>query len=148
MSHRENRAFAARMKKFSKTIGHADLTAASNGLQQDILLGTLPPGAVILGRSVYLNTYFTGGSATAVTLAIGTGQAGDPDAIRDEMNIFDTTTNDIQLQGTDGVSPMGPREGDVYMQFDCDGSHTLLGLTAGEVTVELYYAVPDASIVD
>lgn len=147
MSHRVNAAYASRIRQFSKTVGHADLTAASNGLAQDILLGTLPPGAVILGRAVNINTYFTGGSASAVTLAIGTGAAGDPDAIMDELNVFDTTDNDIWLQGTDGVSPAGPREGEVYLQFDADAGHTLLALTAGEVTVELYYAVPDESLV-
>lgn len=133
------------MRKLSKTIAHGDLTAAVNGAEQDILVGVLPPNAVVLGRSVNINTFFTGGAATAVTCALGTGAAGDPDSIMAALNVFDTTTNDIPVQGTSGVSPVGPYSGaSIYAQFDCDAGHALLGLTAGELTVEIYYAVPDA----
>jgi hypothetical protein len=146
---RETRAFAARLVRLYKQITHADLTAAVNGAEQDILLGTLPTGGgFLLGRAVRINTFFTGGAATAVTMALGTGAAGDPDSIMAALNVFDTTTEDIWLPGTSGVSPSGPYGGSsVYAQFDCDAGHALLGLTAGDIEVELIFAMhPDNNL--
>lgn len=139
---RELRAFYARPRKLSRTITHADLTAAVNGEEQAISLGSLPPGAVVTGRSVTIETFFTGGSATAVTMALGT--AADPDLFMAALNVFDTTATETPVQGTAGVSPVGPASGEVLATFDADAGHTLLALTAGELTVALYYSVPDA----
>lgn len=141
---RELASYNARARKLSKQITHADLTAASNGLLQDVLLGRLPPGAVLTGYAVKITTYFTGGSASAVTMAIGTGESpGDPDMILDELNVFDTTTTGTWIKGTAGVlvAP-APLEGLIYAEFDADAGHTLLALTAGVIDVEVYFNVP------
>lgn len=143
---REVASYSSRIRSLKKQITHADLTAATNGLEQDILLGVLPADAVYLGRSFKITTFFTGGSASAVTMAIGTGAAGDPDLLLDETNVFDTTTTGVWLKGTDGIlvpmSPIGAAS--IYAQFDADAGHTLLALTAGVIDVEVYYCVPDA----
>ncbi len=146
---RELGSYNARIRKISRTITHADLTAATIGLEQDILIGALPPGAVYLGRSFKITTYFTGGSATAVTMALGSGAAGDPDQLMAATNVFDTTTTAVWLKGTDGVLvPMSPLPStSIYAQFDADAGHTLLALTAGSIDVEVYYCIPDARLV-
>ncbi len=149
MLSREIPAFDSRIRKIARTITHADLTAASNGLEQDILIGALPPGAVYLGRSFKITTYFTGGSASAVTMALGSGASpGTPNLLMTAANVFDTTTTAVWLKGTDGaLVPMSPLPStSIYAQFDADAGHTLLALTAGSVDVEVYYCVPDARV--
>lgn len=124
-----------------RVIGHADLTESGNGVAQQIPLGTLPAGARVIGRSVNLNTFFTGGGATTCTMSIGT--TTDPDSVMAALSVLDTTTNDIPLQGTSGVSPVGPYTGALVAEFDADAGHNLLALTAGEITVEIYFVTPD-----
>lgn len=143
MSARQNRAFAARIRKLSKTITHADLTAATNGLEQNIALGTLPPNAIVLGRAFRVGAYFTGGGATSVGMSIGT--AASPAAIMAAANVFDTTALNTWLSGTSGVGPTAPYSSAALVaQFDADASHTLLALTAGSIEVEVYFAVAPA----
>ncbi len=143
---RETAAYAARMRKLYKQITHADLTAAVNGDAQDILLGALPPGAVYLGYSFKITTFFTGGAASAVTMALGSGAAGDPDQLVTATNVFDTTTTAAWIKATAGVlvEPAPLPSTSIYAQFDVDAGHTLLALTAGSLEVEIYYAVADA----
>jgi len=144
MLERELRSYEARLRKLSRQITHADLTAAANGAAQSLSLGSLPYGGVISGRSVVLTTYFTGGSASAATLALGV--ASDVDSLMAALNVLDTTTLAIPLQGTAGVSPLGAYGGmELLATFAPDGGHTLLALTAGSVLVEVYYSVPDAA---
>jgi hypothetical protein len=141
---RELASYKARARKLSKTFTHADLTAATNGLHQDLSLGSLPLGAVVRGHAVKLTTYFTGGAATAVTLALGTGNAGDPDMLMTVLNVFDTTALNAWTKGAAGVLvPPAPLEGELFAQFDVDGAHTLLALTAGSVTIEVWYDIPE-----
>lgn len=145
MFARLNGAFNARIRKFSKKVTHADLIDPDNGDHQDIALGTLPAGAVVLGRSVKINTYFTGGGATAVNVTIGT--TGTPNAIMaGPLNIFDTTATGVPVQGTDGIGAQGAY-GNVALvaRVDLDASHNLLALTAGDMDIEVYYNVPDAA---
>lgn len=147
MSHREVAAFGARTKCLTKQITQADLTVAVNGTLQDIALGTLPPGARVLGRSIKITTYFTGGGATSCTCSIGPSTATAD--LMAALNVFDTTATAKPLQGTAGAAPVGDYGGVAMVaRFTPDAGHTLLALTAGDLTVEIFYAVPDASLVD
>jgi len=147
---RELRSFDGRLIRLYKQITHADLVAAVNGESQDVLIAALPAGVYsLLASSVKINTFFTGGGATAVTCAIGTGASpGDPDSIIDELNVFDTTATGIWIPGTKGVTPTGPKGGSsIYAEFDLDAGHTLLALTAGDLEVELLIvARPDEKL--
>lgn len=147
MSRREVAAFAARMKRFTKRITEADLTAAVNGTAQDIAIGTLPPNAVVLGRSIKIATYFTGGGASTMTCSIGTAAAQTE--LMAALDVFSTTATAKPLQGTAGAAPIGEYSGvSLVARFTPDAGHTLLALTAGDLTIEIFYAVPDASLVD
>jgi len=143
MLERTNRAFASRLRVFRKKVTHADLTNAVNGTAQAIAIGTLPAGAVVQARAVKLTTFFTGGGATTCTMAIGV--SGTAAKFMTALNVLDTTTTAVWLQGTAGSSPLGPAGGDaIIATFTPDAGHTLDGLTAGEIDVEIYYSVPDA----
>lgn len=71
--------------------GHADLTAAATS--QTFNLYTLPgPARVIVCGSLDSLTAFSGGGATAVTLAFGIDTGPDIDAIGDQEDIFTGAT--------------------------------------------------------
>jgi hypothetical protein len=142
MIDREVRAFGARFRKLSKVIGEADLTQATVNVVQDVLLGVLPAGAIVLGRAVNIATFFTGGGATNVTVAIGTGSGGVANSIMTALTVFSTTATGVWLPGTSGASPQGLYDAaSIYAEFAPDATHSLAGLTAGSLTVEVFYAV-------
>lgn len=136
------RAFNSRTRVLRRRIVEGDLTAAVNGTAQSIAIGTLPPGAVILGRATRVAAYFTGGGATSVGLTLGV--AGTLNGIMTTLNVFDTTALTINQQGTAGVNPSGLYSGaQILATLTPDAGHTLLALTAGDLTVDIYYSVPD-----
>lgn len=136
------RSFNARPRTFRKRIVEGDLTAAVNGTAQSIAVGTLPPGAILLGRATRIATYFTGGGATSVGLTLGV--SGTLNGIMTTLNVFDTTTLAINQQGTAGVNPVGLYDGlQILATLTPDAGHTLLALTAGDLTIDIYYMVPD-----
>jgi hypothetical protein len=139
---RLNQAYGARVRKFKRTITHADLTAAANGAAQALDLGRFPSGAVILGRSIDLKTQFTGGAASAVGLILG--DAADPDRVVTTFDVFGGTAGGANpVAGTAGVA-IGDQGGRLLQAtFTPDGAHTLLGLTAGEVVIEVFFAAAD-----
>lgn len=143
-THREVKAFNARVRKLTKTITHADLTAAVNGTAQAIEIGTLPPGAVLTGKAYKLTTQFTGGSASSVGMTLG--DTDDVDRILTTADVLGGTAGAF-VNGTAGVAA-GPFAAATVVNatFTPDGAHTLLGLTAGSVTVEIYFAVPDSAV--
>jgi hypothetical protein len=102
----------------------------------------------VLASALKINAFFTGGAASAVTIALGTGTAGDPDAIVDELDVFDTTPTGIWLPGVAGVSPQGSYGGrTIYATFAPDGGHSLAGLDAGDLEVEVVASLnPDQRI--
>ncbi len=137
-------SYAARVRKLSKTITHADLTNAVNGTAQDIALGNLPAGSVLVGpAAIKLTTQFTGGAASAVGVTLGTAAA--PTLIATNFDAFGATASGLFVRTTQGAQQQAPAGGqDIVARFTPDGAHTLLGLTAGELTVEIYYLSPDA----
>lgn len=139
MLSREQRAFENRLVRLYKQITHADLTAAVNGTAQAIALGTVQGLGILLSSSVKLNTFFTGGSATTCTMAIGV--AGTAAKIKAALNVLDTTATGIWLPGTAGTQPEG-RYGGVPLiaTFTPDAGYTLLALTAGDLEVEMVFA--------
>jgi hypothetical protein len=142
---RELSSYAARIRKLSKQITHADLTEAVAGTAQDIALGSLPAGAVLVSEpAVKLTTQFTGGSASAVGMTVGTAAA--PTLVMTSFDAFGATASGLFVRGTRGAQQQVPSGGQaIVARFTPDGAHTLLALTAGDLVVEVYYALPDAS---
>lgn len=141
--HREQKAYGARLRKFKKQITHADLTAAANGASQDVELGTVPAGSVLMYAWYALNTQFTGGAASAVAMIVGF--SGDTNGVIESVDVFGGTADGVNKKGTQGTGMGLPLEAatTINVNFTPDGAHSLLNLTAGDVEVELVYAVPD-----
>jgi len=137
---RVNKSYNARIRKDRTTITHADLTDPDSGDHQDITLKVLPADAILLSVSFRINTYFTGGTASAVTAAIGV--SGDTDSVIAAHNIFDTTVEDVWHTGVAGVRPHGQHGGETLVARIDIVDDDLVALTAGSLDVEVVYAVP------
>jgi hypothetical protein len=124
-------------------ITHADLTDAVNGEAQSINIGAaLPTNAYVIGKpDLLLATQFTGGSASAVVLDIGI--AGELEALVKDFDAFGSTAATHYCAGASA----GTRDngyfsaGQLLATFTPDGSHTLDGLTAGDITIVVPYVV-------
>lgn len=127
--------------KRTVTIGHADLTEASNNTSQAINIGaTLPANARIVSVDMRALTVFTGGSVSAVTCDVGT--SGDVDALVDGADLQTTA-----VDGGPATMPQGVRPNKTFVSggaqllatFYPDSGHALLALTAGSVTIDVFY---------
>lgn len=127
------------VQKRTVTVGHADLTAAVNGTAQAVNIGAaLPANAQVLAHEVDVTTLFSGGGATAVKLDVG---GTDADAIVTQQDVF-TGAATGKLSGPAGVHRQGGFSAEqLVATFTPDGSHTLLGLTAGAATITVWYTV-------
>ena len=140
---RELPAFAARVRKLTKLIVEGDLTANVNGTAQDIALGTLPAGAVLMrtAPAVKLNTQFTGGGATSVGMTIGTAAAAT--LLATNFDLFGGAASGLYVLATAGAQIEVPAGGQsIIARITPDAGHTLLALTAGSVEVSIYFCVP------
>lgn len=119
-----------------KTITHEDLTAAA--LTQSIALGTLPTLARFRAGSVKLNTAFSGGSATAVTLSLG---GTDDDGLIASRDIFTgaSTAETFTPLGVQAAAALAVQLGGqaIAAKFTSDVNVALL--TAGSVTITLIF---------
>lgn len=129
---------AGNVSRVTQTIGHADLTQASNGVAQSINLGrVLPADAFILGRTIRDVTPFSGGGVTAVGMDIG---GTDADAIVAGEDVLGGGSGD--RQGTSGANPNGKFGGQqIAARFTPDASHNLDQLTAGSVTIDVLFGL-------
>jgi hypothetical protein len=142
MDWRVNRAFDAHAYVTSKTIGHADLTAAATS--QAIALAAaarlLPAGAQILGVDIDLSVPFSGGGASAVSVDIGT--TGDTDAIVDGANLFAAAVGGKASTRPPGISPNArlPAGGNLFATFISDVN--VVDLAAGSCTIHIVWNLP------
>ncbi len=127
----------APLAKRTVTIGHADLTSAVNGEAQAINVGdVLPANAVVIAHEVNVATLFSGGSASAVVLDLG---GTDVDAIVSDLNVFTGSTTGA-LSPRTGVHAQGKFSGEqLVATFTPDAGHTLAGLSAGALTITVWY---------
>jgi hypothetical protein len=134
---------ASAPQKASVTVAFGALAAGnSNGLAVSANLGAaLPANARILGAALRLTTPFTGGGATAVTVDIGT--AGDPIAIVAAADALHAAVDGMAFTQPAGKAPnkFFATSAQLLARFTPDGSHTLLGLTAGSITIDVLYSV-------
>lgn len=129
--------------KRTVTVGHADLTNAVNGTAQSINIGaTLPANARIAYADVRALTPFTGGSASAVTLTVGS--SGDLDAIVASSDVFAAAVDGGPSTLVRGIRPnkmfvtIGAQ---LLATFTPDGGAALLGLSAGSIVIDVWYFV-------
>lgn len=130
---------AIALGKRTVQITHADLTDAVNGEAQVINIGdALPTNAVVLGHEVLVSTLFSGGSVSAVALDIG---GTDADAIVDGMDVF-TGAATGSLSPRTGAHAQGKFSAQqLTATFTPDGAHTLAELTAGDLTITVWYTI-------
>lgn len=125
------------VQKRTVTIGEADLTDAVNGEAQAINIGAvLPAGAVVIGHEVNVATLFSGGGATAVKLDVGGTLAT---AIVNQQDVF-TGAATGALSPRTGAHAQGKFSAEqLKATFTPDGGHNLAALTAGALTITVYF---------
>ena len=133
----------ARIVKLRKRIVEADLVNGVNGGTFDVSLGYIPADAVLVAGppKIKLTTQFTGGAAASVGVTVGTAAA--PTLLATSFDVFGGTANNLYVDMTAGAQRVVPAGGQqVIARFTPDGAHNLTALTAGECTIDIYYAVP------
>jgi len=130
---------AASISKRTLRIQHTDLVDAVNGEAQAVNIGAvLPANAVVLGHEIQVDTLFSGGGATAVKMDLG---GTDADGIVSQMDLF-TGAATGSLAPSTGVHGQGKFSAQqLKATFTPDGGHTLDGLTAGDVTITVWYII-------
>ncbi|MBA2706991.1 MAG: hypothetical protein H0U59_04205 [Gemmatimonadaceae bacterium] len=129
--------------KRTVTVAHGDLTGAVNGTAQAINIGaTLPANARIAYVDMHTFTPFTGGAVSAVSLDIGS--SGDVDAIVDGADVLAAAVDGGPSTMTKGIRPnkrFATIGAQLLATFIPDGGNPLVDLTAGAVTIDVYYFV-------
>jgi len=136
-------AGGGRVQKLTATILETALTDAVNGEAETENVGSaLPTNAVVLAAEIYLTTQFTGGSVSAVTVDVGI--AGETEALVKDFDALGSTAAAFYASGASAATrPRGNfSAGQIIATFTPDGSHALASLTAGSLTVNVYYVVP------
>jgi hypothetical protein len=131
-------AYAARVQKKTLTVGHADLTDA-DGSQTVNLDTALPANARIVGVNVKLATPFSGGTASAVSVDVGS--AGDPDALVDGADLFAAAVDGQASTMPSGIAPHKHFALSTQLTATFAANDDVLDLTAGACTIEVLYAV-------
>lgn len=122
------------------TVGHADLTDPDNGDAQAVAVGDpLPANAHVVGCAISSVTPFSGGGATACVLTVG---GTDTDGVINDLELITDAPTEAELNAARGLGFFGPAGGQqINATFTPDGGHNLAGLTAGSVTITVYYTV-------
>lgn len=137
----------AGMPVLKKTVtvayNNAALAAAnSNGAAATVNIGTaLPSNARIVGVDMRSLTVFSGGSASAVKVDIGT--SGDIDALIAQADVFAAAVDGGPATMPSGVRPSKTYAsgGQLIATFTPDVGHQLANLTAGTVVIDVLYTV-------
>jgi hypothetical protein len=124
----------------SQRIQHSNLTDAVNGHAQAVNISSaLPTDAVVIAHEVQVDTLFSGGSATAVKLDLG---GTDVDAIVSQMDVFTGAATGALSPRSGAHAQGGFSAQQLVATFTPDASHNLNALTAGDLTITVYYLVP------
>lgn len=130
---------AIALDKRTVTITEATLTDAVNGEAQAINIGAvLPANANVLAHEVNVATLFSGGGASAVKLDIG---GTSTTALVSQMDVF-TGAATGALSPRTGAHAQGKFSAQqLVATFTPDVGHTLAGLTAGSLTITVWFSV-------
>lgn len=128
------------LQKKSVTIDYTDFTATADGVDENVNIGTaLPAGAILVGAKYTINTPFVG--AGLATLTMIAGYSGDTNGVFEAVDILGDSA--AMYGGTLGTA-MGPQLADakqLVANFDPDNAGGLDELTAGNITIDVYYFV-------
>ena len=124
------------------TVAHDDAAfeaEGDDGDSVDVNVGTaLPANAVILGARYTITEVFAGAGVASLTMIVGF--SGDTNGVIEAVDIFGDATG--EYRGTPGSAVGGPAGGkQLVANFDPDASAGLDELTAGEVKIDVFYAV-------
>jgi hypothetical protein len=130
---------AIALQKRTVTVTDVTLTDAVAGEAQVVAIGAaLPANAIVLAHEVLVTTLFSGGSVSAVKLDIGGTVAA---AIVSQMDVF-TGAATGSLSPRTGAHAQGKFSAQqLNATFTPDGGHTLAALTAGSVTITVWFSV-------
>lgn len=137
----------AAIKKKSVTIAynHASFLAeGDDGDAVDINVGTaLPTGALLLAAKYTINTPFAGAGLATLTMIVG--YSGDTNGVFEAVDILGDAA--AQYGGTLGTAmgPMLASGKQLVANFDPDASAGLDELTAGSITIDVFYITGDVA---
>ncbi len=128
--------------KKSVTVLYSDFTATADNTPEDISVGTaLPAGAILLGARYTINTPFAGVGVATLTMIVG--KSGDANGVIEAVDIQGDAA--AQYQGTLGTmmvnGPSLQSAVQLVANFAPDAAGGLDELTAGSVTIDVYYFV-------
>jgi hypothetical protein len=129
------------VQSLSLQVEHSDLTDA-DGSETESFASAIPEGSIILGNRIAVTTPMSGGVASDCTCDVGF--PGDPDGIVDGADIFAAAVDGHAATKPAGINPNKYVTGDAAARTPqatiiC-GSDDVADLTAGDVTITLYYA--------
>ncbi len=119
-----------------KTITHADLVALATS--EDIVLAVLPSLGRFRVGSCKLNTAFSGGGATAVTVDVG---GTDADGLIDGRDIFTgaSTAEQFSPAGVLVAAGLSAQLGGQTITAKFTSDVNIIALTAGSITITLIF---------
>lgn len=126
----------AAIQKLEQVIEFSDLTAAA--VTEAIALGTLPATAYVLSHEIYIETLFSGASASACVLDIG---GTDVDAIVDGHDVFTGAATGRLTGSTLGVHSEGYFGSQAMVATFTATGDDVADLTAGKLTITIPYLV-------
>ncbi len=121
------------------TIDELDLIDGDDGDAEDHNIGTaLPDGAVLIAARYKINEVFAGVGVASLTMIVGF--SGDTNGVIEAVDIFGDATG--EYRGVPGTAMGGPAGGkQLVANFDPDASAGLDELSAGNITIEVFYVV-------
>jgi len=129
-----------RVFKRTLQITHADLTAAAVSETVTDPVGAFPAGARLLGYRKQLDTEFSGGGASAVS--IDAGFNGATDELDDGQDIFTGAGTGETFGAGGNAVPEQPRNlGGLTLQATITSDVNVALLAAGDLTLEVLYVV-------
>lgn len=142
--HERRVAYQGRIRKAEAVIGFADITAAGMTKTLDLAAFLLPADALLLGTELNVTTDFDDGAAATNKLDIGISGSGTIflAGAADNLGTIARTNG-----GTAGTT-MPSFQPATQVRLTFTGSANLSTLTAGSVTVRLFYTRTDKLIPD
>lgn len=128
------------LQKRTVTVTHATLTDDVDGEAQTVNVGAvLPANAIILASEVTIATPFSGGGVSAVKMDLG---GTDIDAIIKQLELVTDQPTETERQAAVGIKPQGTYSAQqLVATFTSDGGHDVEDLTAGSVTITVWFSV-------
>lgn len=125
--------------KKTVTVGHADLTDADGS--QTINIGTaLPVNARIVGVDMRSLAAFSGGTASEVTVDVGT--SGDVDALVDGADLFAAAVDGGPATMPPGIRPNKTFAAGAQLIATFAANDDVADLSAGSVVIDVLYIAP------